>query len=90
LHGEVFNFGPSNTKNYKVLFVVKLMRKYWDKVSWKIADKSKNSFYESKLLKINSNKAKVKLKWKSILTINENCISIDFLRRINSANKFSV
>ena len=71
LHGEVFNFGPSNTKNYKVLFVVKLMRKYWDKVSWKIADKSKNSFYESKLLKINSNKAKVKLKWKSILTFNE-------------------
>ena len=27
LHGEVFNFGPNNTKNYKVLFVVKLMRK---------------------------------------------------------------
>ena len=71
LHGEVFNFGPSNTKNYKVLFVVKLMRKYWDKVSWKIAAQSKNSFYESKLLKINSNKAKVKLKWKSILTFNE-------------------
>ena len=71
LHGEVFNFGPSNTKSYKVLFVVKLMRKYWDKVSWKLAGKSRNSFYESKLLKINSNKAQVKLKWKSILTFNE-------------------
>ena len=45
------------------------MRKYWSKVSWKVI--TKNSFYESKLLKINSNKAKVKLKWKSILTFNE-------------------
>jgi CDP-glucose 4,6-dehydratase len=71
LHGEVFNFGPSNTKNYKVLFVVKLMKKYWNKVSWKIENKNKNSFYESKLLKINSNKAKIKLKWTSILNINE-------------------
>ena len=69
--GKYLILDPAIQKNYKVLFVVKLMRKYWDKVSWKIADKSKNSFYESKLLKINSNKAKVKLKWKSILTFNE-------------------
>jgi len=71
LHGEVFNFGPIETKNYKVLFVVKLMRKYWSKVSWKIARKSKNSFFESNLLRLNVTKAKVKLKWKSVLTFEE-------------------
>ena len=71
LHGEVFNFGPDHTQNYKVLFVVKLMRKYWNKVSWRVADKNKNSFYESGLLKLNVNKAKIKLQWKSILTLNE-------------------
>ena len=37
----------------------------------RIADKNKNSFYESGLLKLNVNKAKIKLQWKSILTLNE-------------------
>jgi len=72
LHGEAFNFGPNNTKNYKVLFVVKLMKKYWKKVSWKIINKRKSNFYESNLLKLNCNKAKIKLKWKSVLTFQEN------------------
>ena len=71
LHGEVFNFGPNHIRNYKVLFVVKLMKKYWDKVSWKVTKKNKKNFYESKLLKLNVNKAKVKLKWKSVLTFKE-------------------
>ena len=31
LHGEAFNFGPSNTKNYNVIFLVQSMRKYWKK-----------------------------------------------------------
>ena len=71
LHGEAFNFGPNDIKNYKVLFVVKLMKKYWKKVSWKITPRSKNSFYESNLLKLNVNKAKKKLKWKGVLTFKE-------------------
>ncbi len=71
LHGEVFNFGPKDKKNYKVIFVVKLMRKFWSKVRWKILNKKKNVFYESTLLKLNVSKAKKRLKWKSILTINQ-------------------
>ena len=63
LHSEVFNFGPSNTKSYKVIFLVKLMKKYWNQVSWKV---TKKSFFESNLLKLNSNKAKNILKWKCI------------------------
>ena len=33
--------------------------------------KNKKSFYESNLLKLNCNKAKIKLKWKCILTFDE-------------------
>ena len=67
----MFNFGPKDKKNYKVIFVVKLMRKFWSKVRWKILNKKKNVFYESTLLKLNVSKAKKRLKWKSILTINQ-------------------
>tara|TARA_Y100000590_G_scaffold457187_1_gene609299 strand:+ start:2376 stop:3464 length:1089 start_codon:yes stop_codon:yes gene_type:complete len=71
LHGEAFNFGPNHNSNYTVLFLVKLMRKFWDKVSWKVETKNRKSFYESNLLKLNTNKAKNILKWKSVLTISE-------------------
>tara|TARA_B100001123_G_scaffold427996_1_gene544288 strand:- start:3382 stop:4470 length:1089 start_codon:yes stop_codon:yes gene_type:complete len=71
LHGEVFNFGPNQNSNYKVISLVRLMKQYWHKVSWKVINKNKNSFYESNLLKLNTNKAKQKLKWKSVLTFKE-------------------
>ena len=70
LHGEAFNFGPSNKTSYSVLHLVKEMRKNWEKVSWKIK-RNKSKFYESNLLKLNSLKAKKKLKWKSVLTFKE-------------------
>ena len=71
LHGEVFNFGPRNSNNYQVISLVKLMKKYWKKISWKIVNKNKKKFYESNLLKLNCNKAKTYLKWKSILSFSE-------------------
>lgn len=72
LNGEAFNFGPSNQSNITVLAVIKKMKKYWQKVNWKLLNKNKkNSFYESKLLQLNCNKAKDKLKWKSALTFDE-------------------
>ena len=42
LHGEVFNFGPNNNKNYNVISLVIEMKKYWEKVSWKTIIKTKN------------------------------------------------
>jgi CDP-glucose 4,6-dehydratase len=75
-HGEAFNFGPSNKKNYNVLTLVKLMKKYWSKISWKIINKSKRGFHESNLLKLNSNKAKKNLKWKCILSFNETILMV--------------
>ena len=70
LNGEVFNFGPSNKKNYSVLNVVKNMKKDWKSVSWKVSKRNK-AFYESNLHKLNSIKAKKKLNWKCILTFRE-------------------
>ena len=71
LHGEAFNFGPKNQNNFKVISVLKMMKKKWKNISWKIDSSSKNRQYESKLLKLNSNKAKKILNWKSILTLEE-------------------
>ena len=60
IHGEAFNFGPNDKDNKSVLNVVKEMKNSWRAVSWKIK-KSKKAEHESKLLKLNSNKAKLKL-----------------------------
>jgi len=70
-HGQVFNFGPNNTKNYNVIFLVKLIKKFWKEISWKMLNRRKQSFHESNLLKLNSNKAKKQLKWKCILSFVE-------------------
>ena len=72
LHGAAFNFGPGNRQNYSVISVVKLMKKYWDNVSWKLYKRNQKNFQESSLLKLNSQKAKKILKWKSVLTFKEN------------------
>ena len=62
LHGEPFNFGPKQSQNKNVITLVKTMKKFWSNVSW-IENKNHKALYESKLLKLNSNKAKKKLKW---------------------------
>tara|TARA_B110000438_G_scaffold302368_1_gene359834 strand:- start:231 stop:1331 length:1101 start_codon:yes stop_codon:yes gene_type:complete len=71
LHGEAFNFGPNHKKNYSVISLVKQMKKNWKDISWKINKKNSKNFYESNLLKLNCNKAKIKLKWKSVLSFYE-------------------
>lgn len=69
-HGEAFNFGPTKNQDYNVISVVKLMKDYWQDVSWNFS--KKNKFYkESNLLKLNSKKSIKKLKWKCILTFRE-------------------
>jgi CDP-glucose 4,6-dehydratase len=72
LHGESFNFGPDLRKEYSVLELVEEMSNHWENVLWKKISKSKKSFYESNLLRLNCNKAKKILKWKSVLNFNEN------------------
>ena len=90
LHGEVFNFGPSNKKNFNVIDVIKDMKKTWKKVSWKIIKKNR-LHYESSLLKLNSNKAKKLLNWKCILTFEETVLMItSWYKNFYTKNKKTV
>ena len=71
LHGEPFNFGPHLSREYSVLELVKSMGDHWKNISWKVIPKSSKKFHESELLRLNCNKAKKILKWKSILKFDE-------------------
>jgi CDP-glucose 4,6-dehydratase len=71
LHGESFNFGPNNNSSQNVLKVVKTMKKYWGQISWKIIKNKKKKFYESNLLKLNSNKAKKYLGWSCKMSFSQ-------------------
>ena len=67
---DAFNFGPNNKHSFKVIEVVKEMKKHWSVIRWKTL-KSKKTFFENTLLKLNSSKAKKNLNWKCILQFNE-------------------
>ena len=71
INGESFNFGPNLNREYSVLDLVKSMSNHWKNVSWKKIPLSKKIFFESGLLRLNCNKAKKILKWKSILKFDE-------------------
>ena len=66
LNGEVFNFGPFIKKKFTVLKILKLSKKFWPKVQWKI--KQEKNFFESKLLSLNSTKANRLLGWRDVMT----------------------
>ena len=63
-NGQVFNFGPPKNSNYRVLEVVREIKKNWNKLEWEF---SKRTYYESTLLKLNSNKSLKLLRWKNKL-----------------------
>ena len=69
LSGQSFNFGPSNDSDHKVIDVVKALSKYWQDSSWEI-NQRENLLKESKLLKLNCDKALSLLKWKPNLNFS--------------------
>lgn len=80
VNGEVFNFGPNYKKNYKVIEVLKMVKKIWPGIKWKII--SNSQFYESKLLKLNSNKALKNIRWKTHLNLKSSLkFTIDWYRK---------
>ena len=87
ISGNAFNFGPSGY-NFRVLKVVKLMKKEWNKLDYKIL-KIKN-FKESKLLKLNSSKSKKILKWKCFLNIRTSVLFTVKWYKSFSNNKYNV
>ena len=73
LNGNSFNFGPKqNFKFKKVIDVIKIIKLFWPSFNWKY--KINKKIVESKLLSLNSNKAKKFLKWETILSSEESII----------------
>ena len=70
IHGESFNFGPSDKEEFSVLDLVKNMSKYWTNVEW-IIDNNSSQSKESSLLKLNCDKALQQLNWRAILSFQE-------------------
>ena len=66
LAGHSFNFGPPSNFNYQVIDVVKELSKKWNDARWNINEKQ-NNYSESKLLKLNCDKALSLLSWEPIL-----------------------
>lgn len=75
LHGEPFNFGPSNNSNYNVISLVKTISKFWKNIKWSIVANKNKLFKESNLLRLNIQKVKKVIKWKPILKFEE-CIAM--------------
>ena len=71
VNGEAFNFGPNTKKNFKVIECLKVIKKYWPTVKWKIKHGNLKKYKESGLLKLNSQKAKRELKWNTVLNLEE-------------------
>ena len=67
-NGQAFNFGPPINSNFRVLDVVREIKKNWKILEWEF---SKRTYHESTLLKLNSNKSLKSLKWKNKLRFKE-------------------
>ena len=62
LNGQSFNFGPSNTKIFKVIDILKEIKNEWKSFRWLNIDDRKN-ISETKMLVLNCNKSKKFLRW---------------------------
>ena len=69
INGAAFNFGPNSSMSKSVLDLIKSLGGNWKKNDSELYTVSKNStpFIESKLLKLNCDKALFYLKWESTL-----------------------
>ena len=71
LNGQAFNFGPNIKKNYRVIDLIKIIKKNWPNIKYTTPKTKTKKFHESSLLKLNCNKANKYLNWKSILSFKE-------------------
>ena len=71
LHGEAYNFGPSDDLNHPVSDLIDEMSKYWDHVRWNDISKLKEHVHEAGLLKLNCDKALFDLNWRPTLQFSK-------------------
>lgn len=59
---EAWNFGPDNQETLTVREVAEELKQHWDRINYTLSEDT-NAVHEAKLLKVDSSKAKEKLKW---------------------------
>ena len=64
---DAWNFGPSDEGSITVEEVVKNVKKYWDKIEYKI-NSNQDQLHEASFLKLDCSKAHILLKWKDVWT----------------------
>ena len=87
IHNQSYNFGPQSDEIHSVVEIVTKLSKHWQGSKWKKIISKNND--ESKLLKLNCDKALSELKWKSVLNIDQNILlTINFYKNyFNKNNK---
>ena len=89
INGEAFNFGPSYKKTYTTKRVLDSLKSYWP-TKIKINYLKKRKFQETKLLKLNCDKAKKKLGWYTILNFKETIFLTIMWYRVYYFNKQNI
>ena len=90
INGQSFNFGPLSNSNYKVIDLVKELARNWKDARWEISSK-KNKFSESKLLKLNCDKALSLLHWQPTLDFQKTMqLTSDWYHSFYNENYFDV
>ena len=68
-NNSIFNFGPLINESKTVEDLAHYLQNYLEDFSWK--KETAEDFFESKLLALDSSKAKKMLNWQTVLTLNE-------------------
>ena len=71
INGESFNFGPRSSENKTVDDLVRKLSSYFNYSTYEIDDKEKIQHVESKLLKLNCDKALSEIGWSPTLSFEE-------------------
>lgn len=90
IHGEAFNFGPDNRQNKRVLDLVKEIKKNWKDIEWQVKKNKQLIDKESKLLKLNSNKAKKLLNWYPVLNFQQSVnLTVDWYKKYKNLGRLN-
>jgi len=71
LHGEAFNFGPSDATPLRTKDLVDVMANGWPGARWRASQPAAQAIKESGLLRLNCDKAMAQLDWRARLKIDE-------------------
>jgi CDP-glucose 4,6-dehydratase len=87
LEGEAFNFGPDAHVDQTVQQLLEIMAKRWPGVAWHVAEGSRPSEHEARLLKLSCDKALFHLGWRAVLPFNETAeLTADWYRSWHEGN----